>query len=94
MILKELQNLLLNYRCVSLAEMERHFQIEADALRGMLAKLIKKGRVKRLFPGEKCHSCTGCDRDALEFYEWIDPTNLEVNPSSPLLADRSSLTLI
>jgi hypothetical protein len=71
MILKELQNYILNKNCVSLAEMKQHFGIDGDALKPMLDKLIKKGRVKKLPTAEKCHSCTGCDHATLEFYEWV-----------------------
>jgi copper chaperone CopZ len=83
MILKELQNYLLNNHCVSLAEMKQHFGIDGDALRPMLDKLIKKGRVKKLPTAEKCHSCTSCDLDTLEFYEWVDRKNLLINRSPP-----------
>ncbi|MDJ0742117.1 MAG: FeoC-like transcriptional regulator [Xenococcaceae cyanobacterium MO_167.B27] len=71
MILKAIQNFLINYNRVSLADMKRHFQIDGDALKPMLNKLIKKGRVRKLSNTKKCNSCTSCDPDALEFYEWI-----------------------
>ncbi len=71
MILKELQDFLVDSHCVSLAQMERHFQIDGNALRPMLNKLIKKGRLRKLPSAEKCHSCKSCDPDALEFYEWV-----------------------
>lgn len=72
MILTEIQNFLINYHRVSLAEMERHFHMDGDALRQMLNKLIKKGRVRKLSKAEKCHSCTSCHPETLEFYEWVD----------------------
>ncbi|MGB6301767.1 MAG: FeoC-like transcriptional regulator [Rivularia sp. (in: cyanobacteria)] len=72
MILKELQNFIFNRRRVCLAEMELHFHIDGDALRQMLWKLIKKGRVHKVPTPEKCHGCTSCDPDTLEFYEWVD----------------------
>lgn len=72
MILKEIQNFLINYHRVSLPDMERHFKIDRYALKPMLNKLIKKGRVRKSATAEKCHGCKSCDPDALEFYEWID----------------------
>ncbi len=83
MILKELQNYVLERHCVSLADMEQHFRIEGDALRSMLNKLIKKGRVKKLPTAVKCQSCTSCDRDTLEFYEWNDGANFSVDRATP-----------
>ncbi|MGF1540503.1 MAG: FeoC-like transcriptional regulator [Pleurocapsa sp.] len=71
MILKELQDFVLDYRRVSLAEMELHFHIDGDALRQMLNKLIQKGRVRRLPMPDKCHDCTFCNPDTTEFYEWV-----------------------
>ena len=81
MILKELQDFVLDYHRVSLAEMELHFHMDGDALRQMLSKLIKKGRVRQLPIPDKCHGCTFCNPDTTEFYEWV-----EINhPGSPHL---------
>ncbi|HHP7230846.1 MAG TPA: FeoC-like transcriptional regulator [Xenococcaceae cyanobacterium] len=81
MILKELQDFVLDYHCASLAEMEMHFHIDGDALRQMLSKLIRKGRVRKLPTPEKCHGCTFCNPDTTEFYEWVDRDH----PGSPYL---------
>lgn len=77
MILKELQEFVLDYHRVSLAEMELHFHMDGNALRQMLNKLIKKGRVLKVPTPDKCHGCTSCDPDTMEFYEWIDGDNSE-----------------
>ncbi|MDJ0742125.1 MAG: FeoC-like transcriptional regulator [Xenococcaceae cyanobacterium MO_167.B27] len=87
MILKELQDFVLDYHRVSLAEMELHFHMDGDALRQMLLKLIKKGRVRKLPIPDKCHGCTFCNPDTIEFYEWVDRDQ----PDTPHLA-KSSLT--
>ncbi len=71
MILKELQEFVLDYHRVSLAEMELHFHMDGDALRQMLSKLIKKGRVRKVPIPDKCHGCTFCNPDTIEFYEWV-----------------------
>ena len=76
MILKELQDFVLDYHRVSLAEMELHFHMDGNALRQMLSKLIKKGRVRQLPIPDKCHGCTFCNPDTLEFYEWVDQHHL------------------
>ena len=76
MILKELQDFVLDYHRVSLAEMELHFHMDGDALRHMLTKLIHKGRVRKLPIPEHCHGCTFCNPDTIEFYEWVDQVHL------------------
>ena len=86
MILKELQDFVLDYHRVSLAEMELHFHMDGGALRQMLSKLIKKGRVRQLPIPDKCHGCTFCNPDAIEFYEWVELNN----PSSPHLPKNSA----
>lgn len=85
MILKELQNFVFDSHCASLAEMELHFQIDGDALRQMLNKLIRKGRVRKLPTSEKCHGCTSCDSRTTEFYEWVD----REHPGSPHLPKKA-----
>ncbi len=86
MILKELQDFVFDYHCASLAEMELHFQIDGDALRQMLNKLIRKGRVRKLPTSEKCHGCTFCNPNTTEFYEWVDQHHL----GSPHLPKNSA----
>ncbi|MGK7916282.1 MAG: FeoC-like transcriptional regulator [Prochloraceae cyanobacterium] len=85
MILKELQDFVLDYHRVSLAEMELHFHIDGDALRHMLSKLIKKGRVRKVAMTDKCHGCTSCNPDTIEFYEWVDGNNAH----SPHFTEKS-----
>ena len=70
MILTELQTYLAKRQKVSLAELESHFRIDANALRGMLNRLIRKGRI-RSHLAEKCGGCTDCDPQMFELYEWI-----------------------
>ncbi|MGF1480583.1 MAG: FeoC-like transcriptional regulator [Cyanophyceae cyanobacterium] len=92
MILKELQDFVLDYHRVSLAEMELHFHIDGDALRHMLNKLIYKGRVRKVPTPEKCHGCTFCNPDTIEFYEWVDPSmNSPLPKSTPTKAQIHSI---
>ncbi len=73
MILSELRDYLKIQHRVSLAEMANHFDIDADALRGMLAKWISKGKVKQLDMGGACGStCSKCDPALTEIYEWLE----------------------
>jgi len=73
MILSELRDYLKRQHRLSLLEMANHFDVDADALRGMLAKWISKGKVKRIDMGEACGtSCCKCDPAMTELYEWVE----------------------
>jgi Mn-dependent DtxR family transcriptional regulator len=73
MILSDLRNYLRQQRRAALKDMETHFNIDADAIRGMLGKWIAKGYVKKLPSGTSCASgCCKCDPALTELYEWIE----------------------
>ncbi|MGR9072932.1 MAG: FeoC-like transcriptional regulator [Gammaproteobacteria bacterium] len=72
MILSELKIYLMQKRKVALLDMMNHFDMEADALRGMLKKWIGKGKVRLLTAESACGtSCCKCDPALTEIYEWI-----------------------
>lgn len=71
MILSDLRAYLRAKKRVTLNELVIHFDMDAGALRGMLAKWIQKGKVRQLPIGAGCGStCTQCDPTLTEFYEW------------------------
>ncbi len=73
MILSELRLYLRRQHRLSLLEMANHFDTDADALRGMLAKWIRKGKVKRIDRGAACGTgCCQCDPAMTELYEWVE----------------------
>ncbi len=73
MILSELRDYLKRQQRLSLLEMANHFEVDADALRGMLSKWVSKGKVKRIDTGASCGtSCCKCDPAMTELYEWVD----------------------
>jgi bacterioferritin-associated ferredoxin len=73
MILSELRRYLQQQQRVTLQELVIHFKCDADALRGMLGKWIRKGKVKKLNPNVKCGAgCGKCDPALTELYEWIE----------------------
>lgn len=71
MILSELQQYLRTQRKVSMSELQLHFQMEADPLRDILNRLIRKGRVSRE-DGKVCGGCRSCAPEAIEFYGWVE----------------------
>jgi len=73
MILSELRDYLREQRRVALVDLVNHFDIDADAVRGMLGKLIRKGKLRKLTVSDSCGtSCCKCDPLQTEFYEWLE----------------------
>ncbi len=73
MVLSEIKVYLRKNRRVMLADIATHFDLEPDALRGMLQKWVSKGKVRKLAADTGCSTgCCKCDPATLEFYEWID----------------------
>ena len=71
MILQQLQAYLRDRSTTSLAELADRFQIDADALRGMLDAIVRKGRARKL-ASKPCGGCHSCAPESLELYEWVD----------------------
>lgn len=75
MLLSDIKQYLQNQPSQTLLALSRHFQIEADVLRDMLAVLVRKGQVKQCTKtprcGTKCHQCTLL---VTEMYEWNTKT--------------------
>ena len=80
MILSEIQNFIKQQGKTSIAELEMKFKIDSSALRGMLDKLIRKGRIKKMGEGQKCGGCKSCAPDAIEFYEWVGNSKIGSSP--------------
>ncbi|WP_199245627.1 FeoC-like transcriptional regulator [[Phormidium] sp. ETS-05] len=72
-MLQDIQNYLRDRPVTSLAELAQHFQVDTDALRFMLERLIRKGRVRQL-ESKKCGGCHTCATESLELYQWVNST--------------------
>ena len=72
MILSDLRDYLKQQQRVTLHDLMIHFRMDADALRGMLAVWMRKGKVKKNAPDSaSCGtSCCKCDPTLTELYEW------------------------
>ena len=57
----------------SLADIALHFDVDPNAIRGMLEVWVRKGRIVRLGTQTGCGtSCTQCDSNQTEVYAWFD----------------------
>jgi hypothetical protein len=91
MILSRLTNYLQHHSRISLYDLALHLDSTPAALQGMLDRLERKGRVRRLLMnpscGKTCCHCCHCDASVLTFYEWIfppdeDPIHRDANVQS------------
>lgn len=72
MILSELTSYLCAQQRAALLDLSLRFDTDADALRGMLSVLERKGRVRKLPAGTLCSTgCSKCDTASVEIYEWV-----------------------
>ncbi len=72
MILSDLRDYIKQQHRVALSDLIIHFDMDADALRGMLDKWINKGKIRKLPLASSCGSCCQCDATLTEIYEWVD----------------------
>lgn len=71
MILSDIRKYLQDRGQSSLADIAVHFDVEPDAVRGMLETWIKKGKLNRRSATTSCGtSCSQCDTAATEIYVW------------------------
>ncbi len=81
MILTEIKKYLIQHNRVTLGDLARHFDIEPETIKGMMAQWIKKDRVlqtdRRAGCSKNCERCF--DRKTMEIiYEWKNAS--DVNP--------------
>jgi hypothetical protein len=75
-VLRRLRRYLQLHRQATLGDLALHFDVPAEAMRGMLEGWLRKGRVRELDAQATCNtSCaTACDDTAMTIYEWVEPT--------------------
>jgi putative ferrous iron transport protein C len=70
MILSNIRGYLQANGNASLQNLANRFDIDPDALRGMLGQWVARGRVVCERPSGQCDGCCKCDPSALEVYRW------------------------
>ena len=71
MILSRVSDYMKQHRRASVLDLAHGLDAAPDALKGMLAILERKGRVRRLPAGTACNGCHKCDPNWVELYEWV-----------------------
>ncbi len=69
-MLIEIKRYLVGRGPVSLTEIACKLAADPDALRPMLKLWIGKGKIRRVKLAGRCHGCTSCAPQDLEFYQW------------------------
>jgi putative ferrous iron transport protein C len=71
MILSELRTFIQARQRVTLGELTTHFDIDPEAMRGMLQKWLRKGVIVKMSANEACGTqCCQCDPLLTEIYQW------------------------
>jgi predicted transcriptional regulator of viral defense system len=84
MILSDITGYLAEHRRAALTDLAYRFGADPDALRGILAVLERKGRVRRIANGAACSSgCGKCDQASVETWAWIGPLGAGEAPCQP-----------
>ncbi len=73
MILSDIQKFIADNKRASIGDLKIHFRMDGDALRGMLNRLIRKGRISKMAEAKKFGGCGSCAEDATEIYVWVNP---------------------
>ena len=74
MILSDLRNYIKLHHQVSLMDASHRFDIEPEALKGMLQRLVSKGCIEKIDINLSagCGStCRKCDQSSTEIYRWV-----------------------
>jgi hypothetical protein len=73
MILADIKTYLMKRGRAPLSDIALHLGSDPDAVRGMLDRWMRKGKVRKLLANTSCgNRCNACDPAANEIYEWSD----------------------
>ena len=72
MILTEVRDYIRSRGQVALRDLALHFDMEEQAMRGVLEHWERKGRILRLPKGTSCAGCSACSPEDIEIVIWLD----------------------
>jgi putative ferrous iron transport protein C len=70
MILTEVRDYVRSRGQVALRDLALHFDMEEQAMRGVLEHWERKGKLEKMPPGTGCSGCSGCAPETVEIYRW------------------------
>lgn len=70
MILTEVRDYIRARGQVALRDLVLRFDMEEQAMRGVLEHWERKGKLEKLPSGTTCSGCTDCAPEAVEIYRW------------------------
>jgi len=72
MILTEVRDYIRSRGLVALRDLALEFDMEEQAMRGVLEHWERKGRIRRLPKGTSCTGCSTCSPEDIEIFKWLD----------------------
>ncbi|WP_252179770.1 FeoC-like transcriptional regulator [Endozoicomonas sp. 4G] len=63
----------------TLAEVSQHFQVDPEAMKGMLGHWVRKGKLVEERSGCK-QGCVSCKPEQLIVYRWLNPDQYDLIP--------------
>jgi hypothetical protein len=71
MLLSDINRYFATHQRACLSDLINHFDVDAEAIKPMLAMLAAKGRIAPITTSNNCGGCTKCDPNGLVIYEWV-----------------------
>jgi hypothetical protein len=72
MILTEVRDFIRDRGQVALRDLALHFDMDEEAMRGVIAHWVLKGKVRKLPSGTTCSGCSSCTPETIEIYAWTE----------------------
>lgn len=83
-MLSKLRNYLQTHGRAPLSDIALHLQMDADAVRPLLTRWQRKGKVIKLEGSENCGGgCNKCDPESVEIYQWVGQQPIQFQSIKP-----------
>ncbi len=80
MILLDIKKYIIDHKRVSMQQLSKSFNMDADALRPILQVCMRKGQVRLCSKLDGCAKCNRCSPLMTEIYESVSNINLNQAP--------------
>lgn len=80
-MLSDLRSYLQAHGRAPLTDIALHLQMEPDAVRPLIEKWQRKGKIIKLEGDDNCGGgCNKCDPETIEIYQWSDDRPIKFHP--------------